>query len=248
MGQPRLTVLDVGEGDAILLRDGEHTLLIDAGPSPDALSEALARQGVSKLDAVVLTHLHPDHSGGTDGLYKTVPFRDLYAAAGFEAVVPSPTLAELESAAGRSAKKLAAGDRLKVGDIEVQVVWPPLGVDLQTQNENSLVALVRTTDATVLLAADAEAPVLQKLIESEKIGKVDVLKIGHHASKGSLSQSILSALSPKYAVVSVGENPYGYPSAFALDLLKERGITTLRTDRAGDVTIGLGAPGAVLEN
>ena len=242
---PQVTVLDVGEGDAILLRHGDRAVLIDGGPSPERLKEALARQGVKKLDAVVLTHLHPDHSAGIEHLSETVPFEKLYSPAGFEVVVPSPTLIEVESAAGRTSERLAAGDGLDVGDIHLSVLWPPRGVDLRTQNENSLVALATTPAGSVLLAADAEAPTVESLIDSGKLGRVDVLKVGHHAAEKSVSRHMLEALRPRYAVVSVGEgNPYGYPKQAALSLLADGGVTTLRTDVVGDITIALGAPGA----
>ncbi len=245
--QPHLTMLDVGEGDAILLTDGDHALLVDTGPDPAKLRAALAREGVSELDAVVLTHLHPDHSGGIQGLSQNVTYPTLYIPAGFRAVQSAPTVADVEKAASVPATELAAGEDLKVGRIVLAVLSPPAGASPGDQNSNSLVALVTAPGASALLAGDAEAEVLEALIDTGRLGKVDVLKVGHHADEGSLSERALKTLSPSYALVSVGENPYGYPSPFTMSLLASRGIKTLRSDEAGDVSLRLGPSGAVLE-
>jgi competence protein ComEC len=239
-------MLDVGEGDALLLTDGEHALLVDTGPDPALLGEALKRQGVSKLDGVVLTHLHPDHSGGIPGLGQTVPYSKLYVPAGFGSVNAAPTVADLEKVAGVPATELRAGEKLNVGRIRVSVLQPANGAVVTDQNSSSLVALASAPGARALLASDAEAPVLEALIDHGSLGNVDVFKVGHHAAGGAVSESILKALSPSYALVSVGENDYGYPAPSTLRLLAARGIPTLRSDQAGDVSVWLGPSGAVL--
>ncbi len=246
--RPRLAMLDVGEGDAILLTDGDHALLVDAGPDPTALREALARVGVAKLDGVVLTHPHPDHTGGIQGLSEAVPYSKLYVGAGFREPGVASTLAHIERTASVQATELAAGAKLDVGRLRLSVLWPTKGASLTDPNGASLVALVTASGATALLAGDAEAPVLETLIDEGRLGDVDVLKVGHHADEGALSERVVKTLSPSYALVSVGDNPYGYPSPSTLGLLAAQGIETLRSDEAGDVSIRFDPAGPLLED
>jgi competence protein ComEC len=240
-GGPRIVVMDIGQGDAILVADGGHNLLIDTGPSGSVLRAALGRQGVRALDGVVLTHYHADHYGGLSALRGVVRVPEVYVPAGGlkkqSRVVDEARMV----AVGGRVEELVAGDRLNAGSIEIDVLAPLAAVEDPATNEASVVVLARRGDQSVLLTGDAESGVLEHVAQAGLLRPVDVLKVGHHGSAISLDRSLLDVLTPRAAVISVGAgNRYGHPRPEPLALLAERGIEADRTDLEGDVTILLG--------
>ena len=238
-GGPRLRVdvLDVGQGDAILLRPPSGaSILVDGGPHDDDLAARLAELGVSRLAAVILTHDEADHSGGLEEILGTVPVeRFAYANAG------RPLLREARAARARPVR-LAAGAGLRNGSLRIAVLWPPsalLDARASEPNTASLVLLARWHRFRMLLTGDAEAEAVPL-----DPGAIDVLKVAHHGSEDGGLDRLLESATPRLAVVSVGEdNPYGHPSPATLIDLAEHGVPVLRTDRDGDVTITVGRGG-----
>jgi competence protein ComEC len=232
----RVTVLDVGQGDAILIRDGPDVALIDTGPSERALSDALARNGVRSLEAVLLTHAHDDHTGGTAALSG--------AHSGRELVVPASHdgggFSAQESILRLEARQALAGDTLNVGRVQLSVLWPVEPVEEVDENESSLVVLARYGDRSVLLTGDAEEEVLAALVARGALGDVDVFKVGHHGSEGAVSAATLAALQPETAIISVGEgNRFSHPRQETIDVLAAHGCTIRRTDHEGDIDLRL---------
>jgi len=230
----RIDVLDVGQGDAILLQPAKAPpILIDGGPPGDDLVAALDQAGVDSLGIAVITHEQSDHAAGIEELLERhFPIgRLLYARLGRR------LRAEAE-AAGAGPVRVAAGDEIGSGRLRLSVLWPPpalldqplAGAD---PNAQAVVLLARWRWFSILLTADAEADEVP--IDP---GPVDVLKVAHHGSEDSGLGALLDRATPRLAVISVGaDNPYGHPAAGTLAELARHGVQTLRTDRRGTIEL-----------
>ncbi len=251
----RVDVLDVGQGDAILVQDGAHAMLVDAGPNA-AIVQALGRAHVAHLDAVLLTHLDLDHVGGLAHLGGIVRIDRLVVADGVADTIARshPELvAALRACHVREVTSVRAGSRLTVGDLLLEVVAPP-GRVTGDENVDSLVTVVRRSFApargapeggapadeafAALLTGDAECDVIEPLAMTGAIGQVDVLKAGHHGSAVSASAPMMRALAPQLVVASAGEgNRYGHPTEEFRRTVNACGVPLLCTMWAGDVDI-----------
>jgi len=230
----RVVVLDVGQGDAILLdpADGEP-VLVDGGPPGADLRRQLEDEGVSRLAAAVVTHDQSDHAGGIAELLGLFPVhRLLYGERGLDLIRDARS-------AGVRAMPIAEGSEVGSGSLRIEVLWPPRalleGSPPDDLNQAALVLLARWRRFGMLLTADAEA-------ESVPIdaGPIEVLKVAHHGSDDAGLDALLDRVVPRLAVISVGaDNPYGHPSAATLATLAEHQIPTLRTDERGEVTISV---------
>jgi competence protein ComEC len=234
-------VLDVGQGDAVLVRDSGRSMLIDAGPGALPMRQALARVGLRRADVVVLTHAHDDHTAGMAALSTVVDV-------GWVGV---PRIAG-ETDAHRSwggwsgeTRPLAAGDAWMVGSTQVTVLWPPREPtsDLKT-NDTSVVLLLRKGRFEMVLTGDAEEAAQQGMLAEGRIGRIDVLKVPHHGSSNGLTAEALGSWAPRYALISVGAgNDFGHPSASTLALLADRRVCSMRTDTCGDIEVAIGEHG-----
>jgi competence protein ComEC len=239
----RISVLDVGQGDAILLQPARApALLVDGGPRGDDLAAKLHDAGVDSLGAAVVTHEQSDHAGGIEDLLGRFPIGQLLYAR------LSRRLRNGAKAAGADPTRIAAGADLRSGPLRLDVLWPPrelLGEPLAGADPNAqaLVLLVRWRRFAMLLTADAEAA--ETPIDP---GPIDVLKVAHHGSDDPGLGALLDRTSPRLAVVSVGEgNPYGHPTPGTLAELARHRAPTLRTDRDGTVVLEIGKNSFVVE-
>lgn len=232
----RVEVLDVGQGDAILFQPPDApAVLVDGGPPGDGLAGKLEDAGVGALGAAVITHDQSDHAAGIEELLGSFPVGRLVFGR-----LRWKTLAEAD-AAGVEPERVAAGGELRSGALRLQVLWPPRDLLAEAMpgedpNQLALVMEARWRDFTMLLTADAEA-------ESVPLdpGPIDVLKVAHHGSDDAGLGPLLDRIRPQLAVISVGEdNPYGHPTPGTLATLAGHGVPTLRTDRDGNVVIGVG--------
>jgi competence protein ComEC len=242
-GPARVVVLDVGQGDAILVRDGAHTLLVDTGSDPVALRAALARAGVRNLDGVVLTHAHDDHTAGLPGLAGVA--RPAWIG------VPDVRDDSVDALASTCARRADAVVRLRrdmawtVGSVNVRVLWPRGGERLLDANDTSVVLLVEMGGGRALLLGDAEERAQRGVLEDWATA-VEMVKVAHHGSPNGNVASALAVWSPDIALISVGAgNRFGHPSATALETLDGVGALVERTDLQGDLTwVGASAPAA----
>jgi competence protein ComEC len=223
-------VLDVGQGDAILLDPPAGApVLVDAGPPGSGLADRLRELGVESLAAVVITHAQSDHAGGLPELLEAVPTARLYHG------VPDPGLRRAAIAGGAVPVRLAEGGEIASGSLRLTAIWPPAeltGAPLEDPNRLSLVLVAEWLHLSLLLTGDAEAEAA-----GLEPGPVDVLKVAHHGSEDAGLGTLLERAVPELAVISVGENPYGHPTPETLAELRERRVPTLRTDDDGEIAI-----------
>jgi competence protein ComEC len=240
-----LHFLDVGQGDAAVLRTPlGHWVLVDAGPAGDrsdagrrVVAPFLARHGARGVTLVVVSHAHADHLGGIPAVLARFP-TGLVLEPG--ALVPDPRyMAFLGTLEGRHIPwhPVRGGERFTLDSVSFTVLhpvpgWSGWGEDV---NEDSVVLLVEYRGFQALFAGDAGFPAEAAM--SGALRPVDVLKVGHHGSRGSTGDAWLDALRPKAAVISVGRNDYGHPSPAALARLATAAVEVRRTDLEGTITI-----------
>lgn len=246
LAPPRVCVLDVGQGDAILVQDGGSAILVDAGPG-DAVGAALARNGVLHLDAVLVTHLHDDHYGGLSTLGPVLSGGEVLFGQGVSGSLTDEVKCELSALAPGSVSEVSHGDVLRVGRFSLSVV-SPLGSSDGSQNADSVQLALSFEDGprtlSGLLTGDGEKDELAAELGRGDVGDVDFLKVGHHGSAVSLDEAEARALSPEVSIASAGaNNRYGHPRQECVDVLEKAGSAFLCTMDVGDVTVEPGELG-----
>jgi competence protein ComEC len=252
-GRLHVTVLDVGQGDAILLQGPSGgRMLIDTGPDPDRLLMLLDQRIPTwdrRIDTVVLTHPHEDHVAGLALLLTR--FR---IGAVVETGMPGPGPSDAAyrvalAERGRETRIAAAGDTLWVDGVRLAVIWPPPDFVPSTPpdsgkeiNDTSVVLELHFGARDMLFSGDAEEeidPLLLAAGLSERVGpQLDVLKVAHHGSRTATTDSLVEALQPRIAVISVGaDNGYGHPAPETLARLDAVGAEVFRTDLDGSISI-----------
>jgi competence protein ComEC len=258
-GKLELTVLDVGQGDSLLVVSPRgRTVLIDGGgafggfpgreehngidPGEEAVSPYLWSRGFQRLDVVALTHAHQDHIGGLTAILENFHVGTLWIGREVE----SGALANMEKLAREQKIPVlheARGNAFSWDGVETKFLWPEIvleEVGPAPKNNDSLVLRLKYGDRSIMLPGDAEKQAENSILsENDKATlEADVLKVGHHGSKNSTMPRFLAAVHPRVAVISVGEdNPYGHPSPELLERLSAAEIRILRTDRDGAVHV-----------
>lgn len=243
-GQIAVHIIDVGQGDAILITTPDGNMLIDAGDNVNKYESALAAyldaQGVTELEYFVATHVHADHIGGADMVltdYKVnnVVMTDAVATTGvFESML------DAIEASGAGVIEAVAGESFALGDVQCRILAPL--DDYSNTNDQSIVLRVTYGAVSMMFTGDAEGN-LEGKSEKDMLAayspaelQCDFYKVGHHGSDTSNSAAFLQAVRPKLAAISCGEgNKYGHPIASVIDMLDALGVTTYRTDLAGDL-------------
>ena len=243
----RICMLDVGQGDAILIQEGPHAVLVDAGPA-DALAPALFRMHVFHLDAIMLSHLHNDHYGGVSDLPGAVSCGDIVLHEGSAHHVPS----DLENAADElgldSFEEVRCGDVVSFGHFTISVLAPFEEVD-GLENEDSQFLLVTYDDGrrtmSAMLTGDGESEELEKVLARYGLSGIDILKVGHHGSSDSITAVQAERISPSFALCSAGYgNEFGHPQHDTVQALEESGAEFLCTIDEGDIVMAPSADGA----
>ncbi len=230
-------VLDVGQGDSILLDPPNGTpLLVDTGPPADGVENRLRELGIDRLAAIVISHDQSDHAGDLGELLSSVHVdRLVYGRA-------DSRLRRAALAAGVEPYRLAEGGELDSGELHLSAVWPPrelLGETGEDPNLLCVVLVARWHHFSMLLTGDAEAEAVP--IDP---GPVDVLKVAHHGSEDAGLDELLERSFPKLAVISVGAgNSYGHPTERTLAELRSHGVPTMRTDEDGEIDISANGSG-----
>jgi competence protein ComEC len=256
-GTSRITVLDVGQGDSILVEGGRGgRMLVDGGPDPNRLIVELDRRlppWDRRIDILILTHPHEDHVAGLPLILERYRVGRIYETgmrgpgpgyAAFDRFLAGPT------APPRSI--LATGARISVDDIRMSVLWPDPGrVPREPPdagrgiNDVSVVLLGQVAGRRFLLTGDVEDDV-DPILASRGLPPVDILKVAHHGSATASTPTFLDAARPAVAIVSAGlGNPYGHPAPSTIERLRGTGARVLRTDTDGSVSVGIAADGAI---
>ena len=230
MDDCRMTILDVGQGQCILLQSEGKTYLVDCGGSDDEESadlaaETLLSQGVFRLDGVILTHYDRDHSGGLPYLLQRVPTDSLFIPDSEDEDDVGQTLAALTDG---TVTRVSSNLILSYGDTKLTIYAP---VVPDSGNESSLAVLFQGENCDILITGDRSDFGERMLLKTAELPEVDILVVGHHGAKNSACAELLAVTKPKMAAISVGENYYGHPSPETLNRLAAAGCTVYRTDR-----------------
>lgn len=241
---PRITVLDVGQGQCVLLMAQGRTVVIDCGSggtlesAGERAGEYLRARGVKRIDALVLTHLHADHANGARELLETVQADRLILAADLD---DSDGLRDdiLAAAAERGTQLCLIEEdmRLEAGQIALTIL-SPLGTG--NANERGLVIRGSIGSFDVLVTGDIGSSTERELVHSFDLQGIELLIAGHHGSAGSSSLELMEAVRPESAVISVGYNSFGHPTAEAIERLTGFDARLYRTDLNGNVTFYIG--------
>ncbi|MGP3536576.1 ComEC/Rec2 family competence protein [Microbacterium sp. RD1] len=228
----QIVVCDVGQGDAVLVRAGDATALIDTGPAPEPVAECLRRFGVTSLDLLVLTHFDADHSGGVDavrGRVRTVLH-------GPPDVDGARALALLESGGARLSTA-SAGQEGSIGPARWRVLWPTDGVRLPGNDASVALRIDGSEIPSMLLLGDLSAEAQIRLRAAHPPGRVDVVKVAHHGSADQ-DDALYEMADADLALIPVGaDNDYGHPRETLLSLLRHVGTRIARSDVDGHIAV-----------
>ncbi len=233
-GALQLIFLDVGQGDAIVIRSPEGKVaLVDAGPGVD-VSEMLRRHGVAALDIAIATHPHADHIGGMADVLRSLPVR-FYMDNG----VPHTTQTYrelLRTLEGSDVAYLEATARtIDLGSVTLRVLPPP--PTGENHNNRSIGLIVEHGAFSALLTGDSEVEELNYFLSSG-VPDITLIKAAHHGARDAVTPAWIAATQPEIVVISCGRaNEYGYPHPWALRYYESGGAEIYRTDRDGEVII-----------
>ena len=232
-----VTFLDVGNGDAAIVTCDGESMIIDGGP-PGAAQLLYARaRSLKEIRYVVATHPHDDHIGGLASVFNAAPVGVMLSPVTHW---DSEAFRAIETYAGSQGASIVVpseGDVFALGSADVTILHCyPEAADFNI-NDMSICLRVDYGDLSVLFTGDAEATSEYMMIDSGLPLQADILKVGHHGSDTSSTAEFIQAVSPSWAVISVGEdNDMGLPSPVVLETLALAGVPVLRTDYSGTIT------------
>jgi competence protein ComEC len=247
-GRLRVTTIDVGQGDAILVQfPAGRSLLVDAGGSSGAfdigsrvITPALWALGVRRLDWLAVSHPDLDHIGGALGTARDLEPREIWEGVPVPPSRERTRLRDALLAAGVAWRSLSAGQSIDVGPVRVDVLHPPPPEweRQRTRNEDSLVLGLTFGDVEIWLTGDAGLEFEERLIAKASRAPLRVLKVAHHGSRSSTSETLLASFRPDAALVSAGRaNLFGHPAPDVLARLDRHRARVFRTDRDGAIVL-----------
>ncbi|MBE6466072.1 MAG: DNA internalization-related competence protein ComEC/Rec2 [Denitrobacterium detoxificans] len=248
-----IIMLDVGQGDAVVLRSGSHALLIDTGTHDAQVLAGLARHDIRSLDAVLITHADDDHCGSLSAVLQAMPVGTVCVADDLPTCSNDNCQRLMQVIGQTPVTSLSTGDVISVGHFSLRVLSPASFAD-DGGNQDSLVCLGSCdangdgeVDARALFTGDAESEVLDGLNDAHALCDVDILKVPHHGSRAGLNEALVRTLRPEVALIGVGAgNRYGHPTSEALGLLESSGAVVFRTDMNSDVVCAVSPRGVTV--
>lgn len=243
----KITFLDVGQGDASLLQSGGQTLLLDGGSTSQknvgtyVILPYIKQQGISCLEAVVLTHTDQDHINGVtevleEGKKGWLTVKNLMYPYWMEGTEQGKQLKKLAEEAEASCRKIRAGDRLTIGKAEAVVLYPKEQEKIAEPNAGSLVLFWKWEGVRAMFTGDLPEEKERELLQN--LPACEILQVGHHGSATSTCREFLEQVQPSLAVISCAmKNRYGHPSPDTVDRLKKTGCEIRYTMKSGAITI-----------
>lgn len=244
-----LMMLNVGQGDSILLHSKNQNVLIDTGGVMSYAQESwqqkektssvvlnttipmLKKLGISKLDYLVLTHGDYDHLGEATILLDNFKVKQVYMNEGYKNYLEKNIISNFSNV-----KVLKQDDTFRIGNIH----FLSLNHDLEDENDSSIVLFARSRNKSILLTGDASKKTEKEIMKEYDIGQVDILKAGHHGSKTSSGEEFIKELNPKLVLISAGkDNKFNHPNKETLDILEKYKIKYLITYQEGCIKINL---------
>jgi len=243
-GEFKVTALDVGQGMALLIETAHHRMLYDTGPAYSPTSDAGSRviypylkmRGINRLDGLMISHNDTDHSGGAASLMQQIKFD--WVSSSLKSDSPVVQMAELQS----QHKSCLAGQRWRWDDVQFEVLHPTAAIyenDKWKPNARSCTLKISKGDHSILLAGDIEAPQEKELLRSvpDQLAAT-VLLAPHHGSGTSSTLAFLNAVHPRYALFQLGyHNRYRHPKTEIWQRYADLGISRLRSDQSGAITV-----------
>ncbi len=233
-GSWRMTVLDVGQGQCILLQSGGRTYMVDCGGTDeqgtaDLAAATLLSQGITRLDGLILTHYDRDHVGAVAYLLTRIQADTVYLPYLLDTEASAPELAELEG------EHVTQNIQLLWDNASLTIFAPTEG---KTDNETSLCVLFQAENCDILITGDRNAQAEAELLLKQRLPDLEILVAGHHGAENATSEFLLRATQPETVIISVNaDNRYGHPAKSLLERLEEHGCAVRRTDLEGTIIL-----------
>ncbi len=237
--QPEVIFLNVGQGDAILVQQGNFQMLVDTGPDESiifALSKYMPWYD-REIEVLLLTHPHEDHIGGIYSILKKYKVNKiLYNPVEY----PNKGYQHLASSYSDILAPVGAGDNVRIGEVIGIIIYPlrenPVLEVNQNINNESVVILLYIKDKKILLMGDAEREVEEEIYNYAFLNQIFILKAGHHCSKSSSIEKFVKKIKPEIAICSCAEkNKFGHPSNETLEIFKKYNVQYILTNESGDI-------------
>ena len=236
-------VLDIGQGDAILIRTAGQNVLVDTGDigTRDKLVAYIKKEGITTIDKVIITHPHADHLGGMPGIIENFKVSQIYDSGQTATTALYRKYLSLVQSKKIPFTVLTAGTEIVISsDVKLKIFAPEkLLIGDSDLNNNSIVAKLMYNEFSMLLTGDAEKESEERMLKNYKAElKSSILKAGHHGSNTSSSLPFLKTVAPEAAIISLGaNNDYHHPHPSILKRYGEAKIKVYRTDTDGTVTV-----------
>lgn len=234
----RISYLDVGQADAILIENNGEVMLIDAGNNEDGdlLVNYFRQEGINEFKYVVGTHPHEDHIGGLDDVINNFEIRTIYIPDVITTTKTFMDVLDAIEAKNMTYKVPKIHETFTLGEAVIEVLYT--GTDEKDLNNASIVLRLDFGKTSFLFTGDATKKCEEELLKSGVKIESDVLKVGHHGSRYSTTDEFLDKVNPMYAVISVGaSNSYNHPESVILDKLEKNNIDIYRTDLEGTIIV-----------
>lgn len=245
----KIAVIDVGHGDCIFITTPENKhILIDTGDKhyqgenvidtgEQTVVPYLLKQGIKKIDLVILTHMDSDHIGGYESITKAIKIETLGLSINSAKKEEYPKIRDISVKKDIKIKSLKSGDTFAFGGIELCVLMPEKVETVDEENNDSIVILMKYGDKKALFMGDLEVEGEEKLLSSGVQLKADILKLGHHGSITSTSENFVKAVNPEIALISVGNRFKSIPGKDVLNRLNSIYAKVYRTDKNGEINV-----------
>jgi len=236
----QIAACDIGQGDAVVVRDRDRYALVDVGPDPAMLANCLRTLGIERIDLLVLTHYDMDHIGGIEAVIGRVGT----ALVGIPENAQDERLHERLADGGAEVRTGSRGDRGTLGGLHWEIFWPVRGSSvMQTGNPGSVTIGFDGRGIRSIFLGDLGEDAQNALRRASAPGQVDVVKVAHHGSRDQ-SPNLYADLRATVGLISVGvDNGYGHPTDRLLEILAADGTVAVRTDRQGMAVVALDPSG-----